>query len=1504
MDALKRVVLAVGVMLMASVSAWAGLEIDETNFPDSVFREYLSSNFDTDSDDMLNEEEITAVTSISVSGQGISSLQGVEYFTALTMLDCLNNQLTELDVSKNTALTWLDCGDNQLTALDVSKNIALTSLYCWSNQLTALDVSNNTALTTLSCGDNQLTALYVSQNPALTYLYCGSNQLTALDVSHNTALKNLLCNYSHLTALDVSHNTALEFLDFGSNDVTALDVSNNKELRTLVFGENKLTNIDVSNNTKLTRLDCSDNNLTALDVSHNQDLAIMYCGNTNIAELDLTNNTALVLLSCGHNQLRTLDVGNNTKLVSLRCQSNQLTALDLSNNVSLNNSGTEINYEISDDDSYYFTASVNLSSQTLPLSAASLVSGGTSSYVLNASALDPTLDISRISSIDVEDSSGSAITCTTDASAREFRFSAKPKTLTYRYNTGWQDTYMKVTATFSGDVEPVLVSGDIAIDEANFPDSVFREYVKGFDTDNDDVLSASEIAAVKYIDADNMGISSLYGVEYFTSLTSLSCVYNKLTELDVSSNIALTYLDCGNNQLTTLNISKNTDLNILYCEENRLMELDVSNNTTLTTLSCGYNKLTELDVSNNTALTNLYCDENQLTAIDVSQNSALTSLYCYLQYLDVASPDTTSRADYPYSFNLRALNTSLEIGNVSSIDATDFNDSSITVSPDVSTGVIYFSAKPKNLTYNYYTGYSDKYMDVTLTLAGDADNTDAPQITTASLPQGHTGTPYSVNLSTSGTPPITFTTDGLPSWLTLSAAGELSGTPSSQDTYSFTITAANSAGSDTKIYSLEILPAGSSSIELSEANFPDANLRNYLSGSSFDLDGDGYLTDDELQSVYTIELSGLGISSLTGIEHFTNLNYLDCSSNDLTELDISSLTNLEWLRCQNNRLTALDVSHNTKLVALIFDNNYISAIDVSNNPLLEQLFCENTRITALDVSHNPELRMLGCGENLVADPYAAYNIAALDLSNNSKLEFLYCYGNQLGNLDVSNNPSLTFLDCGSNDLTFLDVSNNPSLQILYCTDNMLAALDLSTNTALVSLDNRTQALSLSGEASGNADYPYMLDLNAAKSALGINIDTADFIANVSLRGILDSEGMTVNHSTDVDSGIVYFAGKPEIITYDYATDSSLSASDMPVIVYVDTPDIPQPGSEDIPSGDRVIDYQFTIPEGVSAKLASLFGGNIYQFTDDEIISDTWELDNNDLQAITSLNESVILHLPHVMPKNSGRYLLKLTIPGANAGKLLNLHGITTAEGGNVVSYADLENTDYVLLDEEGNEIDRVPESGVVYTALNLTAGRAHRGVITSVNELERGTILPVEPDESLLEKIAETTNHSVDVIRFITDDNISEPEEPTQAMIEEMQTQKSDIIGKLNTLTVSEDGYYVVKVVLSDDLYAQIDGVSINDLKVYALYDDGKTDQVNTSFITGLLNTWELLTLSGEKLEFGAREFLMVGFLNAGTPFSVYLTKILLMLLAGGCDVGFGLAGLGLAVAILFFRRR
>ena len=132
-------------------------------------------------------------TFLFLRNKNITSLAGIEYFTDLETLDCMDNQLTTLDVTKLTSLKVLVCNDNQLTTLDVTKLTNLTTLICAGNQLTALDVTKLTNLTDLECNDNQLVSLNVSTLEELKILWCHGNKMTALDITNKAYLGDLKC---------------------------------------------------------------------------------------------------------------------------------------------------------------------------------------------------------------------------------------------------------------------------------------------------------------------------------------------------------------------------------------------------------------------------------------------------------------------------------------------------------------------------------------------------------------------------------------------------------------------------------------------------------------------------------------------------------------------------------------------------------------------------------------------------------------------------------------------------------------------------------------------------------------------------------------------------------------------------------------------------------------------------------------------------------------------------------------------------------------------------------------------------------------------------------------------------------------------------------------------------------------------------------------------------------------------------------------------------------------
>ncbi|MDR2492966.1 MAG: leucine-rich repeat domain-containing protein [Coriobacteriales bacterium] len=209
--------------------------------------------------------------------------------------------------------------------------------------------------------------------------------------------------------------------------------------------------------------------------------------------------------------------------------------------------------------------------------------------------------------------------------------------------------------------------------------------------------------------------------------------------------------------------------------------------------------------------------------------------------------------------------------------------------------------------------------------------------------------------------------------------------------------------------------AADTAIAVDATNFPDSSFRSYVA-ANYDTDSSGLLDDSSLTET-VIDASALGIADLTGIEHFPQLQVLDCSNNNLSVLDLSHNPALERLHCSRNQLTALDLSHSPALWWLNCGINKLSVLDLSHTPALRQLGCYENQLSALDLSHTPDLVELYCNEN---------QLTALDLGLTPALESLGCYGNQLTALDLTHNPGLTFLDAYKNQLyDILGVSATP-----------------------------------------------------------------------------------------------------------------------------------------------------------------------------------------------------------------------------------------------------------------------------------------------------------------------------------------------------------------------------------------------------------------------------------------------------------------------------------------------
>lgn len=230
-------------------------------------------------------------------------------------------------------------------------------------------------------------------------------------------------------------------------------------------------------------------------------------------------------------------------------------------------------------------------------------------------------------------------------------------------------------------------------------------------------------------------------------------------------------------------------------------------------------------------------------------------------------------------------------------------------------------------------------------------------------------------------------------------------------------------------------------IAINEENFPNENFRENV-WWAWNTNRDNYFSPGELAAARWIACDNEEISSLKGIQFFTEIYKLECYYDNLTTIDLSNNKKLSYINCLGNKLEELEVSELPKLETFYCSFNRLKSIDVSKNEKLKDFDCQNNHLDTLNVSQNKELERLSCGHN---------NLTELDVSENKKLKTLGCYENKLRNLNLGNQTELEWLSCGTNPLSVLDVSANTKLKELYVSNTNLTELNVSANTNLEKL---------------------------------------------------------------------------------------------------------------------------------------------------------------------------------------------------------------------------------------------------------------------------------------------------------------------------------------------------------------------------------------------------------------------------------------------------------------------
>ena len=242
------------------------ISIPDANFEACVLDEVTHAN-----PTYVTEAEAAAYNGLLDCGQsGVSSVEGLHFFTAVTVLYLLDNSISDLSpLAGLTNLTYLHLGENSISDLSPLAGLTnLTSLTLGENSISDLSpLAGLTNLTTLQlhvnsisdlsplAGLTNLTGLQLSENSIsdlsplagltnLTTLHLYENSIS--DLSPLAGLTNLTSLYLHKNSISdlspLAGLTNLTYLWIGYNSISDISpLSNLASLTSLLIGGNSIS---------------------------------------------------------------------------------------------------------------------------------------------------------------------------------------------------------------------------------------------------------------------------------------------------------------------------------------------------------------------------------------------------------------------------------------------------------------------------------------------------------------------------------------------------------------------------------------------------------------------------------------------------------------------------------------------------------------------------------------------------------------------------------------------------------------------------------------------------------------------------------------------------------------------------------------------------------------------------------------------------------------------------------------------------------------------------------------------------------------------------------------------------------------------------------------------------------------------------------------------------------------------------------------------------------------
>lgn len=259
---------------------------------DENLKTYLLSVADADKDGKITAAEAEKVTEVDFSGKKVSSILGLEWFTALKKINASNNEIAEFDATVFSKLVTLNVSNNKIKALDVS-GTKCENIYASNNELESfkfkgydlvyVDLSHNKISGSIEFKyQSYLKYLNVSDNKIQALTCNGLYSLADLDISNNNiqyeyknenGLYLTSCNYlQNFKANNFGATYGLETILKYKNQLKTV------ELKGVDFSASKTTKIYINVN------DPKDGTVTNIDVTGAKGLQKVYVGTKAVIE--------------------------------------------------------------------------------------------------------------------------------------------------------------------------------------------------------------------------------------------------------------------------------------------------------------------------------------------------------------------------------------------------------------------------------------------------------------------------------------------------------------------------------------------------------------------------------------------------------------------------------------------------------------------------------------------------------------------------------------------------------------------------------------------------------------------------------------------------------------------------------------------------------------------------------------------------------------------------------------------------------------------------------------------------------------------------------------------------------------------------------------------------------------------------------------------------------------------------------------------------------------------